>query len=88
VRGYWSDTLQCNWLRWSPIDGDMLRLDLPKNNCTDMTGCIKTALAIMPGVMVIEVFEDERPDVRYERMPSGKWQAFMRRGYRPDVMGL
>lgn len=70
----WSNALQCSWDCWRADGETTMRLDLPKNNVTDMTGCTRMAMAIMPDVRVINVYVDGTPDIRYTK-DGKKWIA-------------
>ena len=72
----WSSDLQCFWLKWEAFGEDSIKLFLPTDNCCDMGGAIKVAKEIVPGVAVIQVYVGDKVDIRYERIPSGQWEAY------------
>lgn len=79
IENVFSEKLQCHWLGWRVIGGSALRLDLPPHNSTDMTGTVKMAKALMPGVNAIQVFVDGEIDTFYKKR-DGSWLAYRWRG--------
>jgi hypothetical protein len=69
----YSSALQCGWMAWRPLGSGELALDLPADNCCDMTGAIRMAETLMPTVARIEVFVDGKLDVIYAH--GVKWRA-------------
>ena len=72
----WSAALVCNWSSIHPGDGpDVIVIQLPKNNCTDMRGAIKIARAVMPKVTTIYTVAGGKLDTLY--LKTGKeWGCF------------
>lgn len=69
-----SKYLMCDWMSVEPEGESILRIDVPKNHCVNMAGCIKFAKRIMPNVQKIRVLADNLPDSEYVR--SGRrWVA-------------
>lgn len=71
----WSSLLQCRWKQWSAKDNETLILSLPEHNACDMSGCIKSAQAIMPNVAEIIVFSGSKKNTCYRKRNS-KWESF------------
>lgn len=79
-RHMWSDSLVCHWISWTIEWDGFLRLDLPKDNCCNMRGAIKTAEAICPMVFRIDVYAGGKLDVTYSRANAeAKWMSIDRR---------
>lgn len=73
-KGAYSTELQCRWRAWRvAVEPDILEVDLPRYNCTDMTGVIKTAQALMPAVVEVRVYVGGVLDIVYLRGAQG-WQ--------------
>lgn len=79
--------LQCKWKCWWVIAEGELALDMPENNCCDMTGAIEIAKVLMPGVWRIATYAGGEPDTEYQlvrdvnhRSWSGEWKAYDMRG--------
>lgn len=70
----YSSKLQCAFHGWRVLADGEIALDLPQNNCCDMSGAIEIAEKIMPSVWRIAVFADGKSDVEYRHV-YGKWQA-------------
>ena len=72
----YSSDLMCNWASWSVVCDGNLRLDLPKNNCCDMSAAIKMAQMLCPTVWKISVCVDGKLDVVYFLEEAG-WEALV-----------
>lgn len=74
-----SDKLMCGWHQWRVVDDHTLAVDIPPTHCTDMTGCIETAKALLPAVSRIEVWAGDQLDMVYEYTRDGSrapiWEA-------------
>lgn len=77
----WSSDLQCGWLSWTVVDGGILRLDMPDDNCCDMTGAIKAAEALCPLVWRIDTYAGGKPDTMY-LLRGSEWKAVDERAAR------
>lgn len=63
--GVWDSRLQCNVVRWIPIDRNTLCLQLEGGNSNDFTGLMKVAGVILPDVEMILVVNAEDPPWLY-----------------------
>ncbi len=71
--------LVTRWRSWTVTAPTGLRLDLPKYDSTDMTGCIEVAKFLMPEVTVIHVYAGGVSDVLYKltnKNDPPEWEAF------------
>ena len=77
----WNETLQCGWDAWIAVNETHVLLLVPEGNRPDMTGCIKLASALMPGVQLITVVhkqdEQTEPVCQYQ-MLEGRWRSLAR----------
>jgi hypothetical protein len=62
MEGVWSESLQCNWLRWEILDEYTLKLFLPEMNRCDKNGCVETGTSLMPKVRRIITYVGNSPD--------------------------
>lgn len=58
---------------------DTVILQLPPGECTDMTGAIALATAILPDCRRILTVADAYPDTSYHKRADGQWVARMAR---------
>ena len=63
--GVLDSRLQCNVVRWIPIDRNTLCLQLEGGNSNDFTGLMKVAGVILPDVEMILVVNAEDPPWLY-----------------------
>lgn len=70
-----SAILQCHWKSWVVTSEQSLALNLPAHNYPDMGGVTRTAEALMPDVVGVEVLVDGVPDTAYFRDEKGEWRA-------------
>ena len=71
----YSTRLQCGWSAWRVLDEGELALDMQPDGCCDMSGAIRIAEAMMPGVWRIVTFAGDVPDTEYRNW-KGKWAAY------------
>lgn len=72
--GVWDSRLQCNVVRWIPIDRATLCLQLEGGNCNDFTGLMKVACVILPGADLILVVNAYDPPWLYFKR-GDRWEA-------------
>ncbi len=70
----WSDKLQCYYRGWMVTKEGWLSLILPEGSCTDMSGAIAVATAIMPNVERIQTWSGGIRDTAYVRK-GNNWAA-------------
>lgn len=80
--GVWDGRLQCNVVRWIPIDLETLCLQLEGSNCNDFTGLMEVAGVILPSADLIIVVNACDPPWLYCKQ-GGRWKA--RELERPSV---
>ena len=80
-RAMWSSGLQCGWTSWTVVDDGILRLDMPADNCCDMTGAVKAAEALCPLVWRIDTYAGGQPDAMY-LLRDSQWGAVDQRAAR------
>lgn len=68
--------LGCEYEGWRVLGADKIGLYMPEGDCCDMTGAIRIATILMPGVSQIDTFSGDVPDTRY-RLEHGRWVAYM-----------
>jgi len=56
-----------------PVD-HVAYVEIDPGNACDMSGCVATVKQIDPGVVQINVFSGDEPDVRYS-LVADKWEA-------------
>ncbi|WHZ20480.1 MAG: hypothetical protein OJF55_002629 [Rhodanobacteraceae bacterium] len=71
----WSRALGTGFCGWRVLDDTTLALDLPAHCACNMTGAIRVAQAILPGVKTVQTFAGGVPDTRYEK-PSARAQTW------------
>ena len=74
VDATYNSQIKTVWLSVRPLRDGELRIDLPAECCTDMSGAIEWAKAIMPGVYRIETYSGDRSDTTYF-WDGVKWRA-------------
>ena len=74
-KAVFSADLKCYWTQWTVLGDVALRLDIPKDNSTDMSGTIRAAKQLMPEVVYVWVVCDGTPDIRYSQHFGGVWAA-------------
>ncbi len=77
-RGVWSDELCCHWSAWRVVDETTLALDLGTWECCDMSGAIRLAQGLLPGVQRILTYAGVELDTVYVRQSGDEWQALVR----------
>ncbi len=80
----YSSKLKCAFHGWRVLADGEIALDMPENNCCDMSGAIEIAEVIMPSVWKILTFSGEVPDTAYILL-NGKWGAYDLRAVNPEV---
>lgn len=73
-----SPMLQCHWSAIKVLATGVLRMDLATNECCDMAGAIRLALALSPVVWRIETYAGGVRDTVYELdREREQWRALV-----------
>lgn len=70
-----SDDLKCFWRSIEVAGENRIRIHLQEGNCTDMSGAIKVATALMPDVTHIYTYSGAGLDSVYVKDNGRKWVA-------------
>lgn len=72
----WNETLICYLSKVDIVDKNTVTFYLPKGQCTNMTGAIKLAKMLTPGVKTINTYSGKETDTKYV-LRGKQWKALV-----------
>ena len=73
-----NEELRCGLRALQIVNEEMVRLDIPPQHSTHMSGAIRLCRSVLPTVVVIYVYAGCNLDIVY-REEAGKWTAHCQR---------